>query len=123
MLIIFKCSVKYTVLTLWLQGDSHLSRLYEKVNDEGILKTFKEQFIENAVQMITMSPPMFMVMPEKFDNSINRIPNTTSDPPLHYRRLVIMKNYFGDVSMEGIAGNKESFLKIVRVSDQFYSEI
>ena len=115
MLIIFKCSVKYTVLTLWLQGNSHLSRLYEKVNDEGILKTFKEQFIENAVQMITMSPPMFMVMPETFDDSINGIPYTTSDPPLHYRRLVIMKNYFGDVSMEGIAGNKESFLKIFTV--------
>ena len=112
----YKFYVK-NVNNVCLQHNSNLSSLYIKVNNDrvhtSIFKTFEEKFITEVIKMITMSPPMLMVQPEEVDDSIDRIANTSCEPPLHYRRLVIIKNYFGEVSVEGKAGNKESVLRIL----------
>lgn len=68
---------------------------------------FRVHMIEKMKHMLSTSPPLVLHLPEFFaKDMIDSICGSSTEPPLHWRRPVIMNSYHGVVCVKGMAGNE-----------------
>ena len=78
---------------------------------------FKTSLDTSMISMVKHSPPILLHKPLAFEkmpgvgleSMLQKIPKTRTEPPLHYRRPVILTSYVGNVCVTGYAGSKECF--------------